>query len=121
MSQPLPLDLTSTCGSRLRPWRPMSGAPQEVALPAIHQLDGATIRPVGGPELVGADELVSHVLVVELGARIVLVDTGIGLADIAAPAERLGTEFCEQSGPVLDPERTVARQLLSLGLECGQV
>lgn len=90
-------------------------------MPTIHHLDGATLRPTGGAELVGADELVSHVLVVELGSRVVLVDAGIGLADVAAPIERLGAEFCETSGPVLDPERTVARQLLQLGLECGQV
>jgi glyoxylase-like metal-dependent hydrolase (beta-lactamase superfamily II) len=90
-------------------------------MPTIHHLDGATLRPAGGPELVGADELVSHVLVVQLGTRVVLVDAGIGLADVAAPIERLGTEFCELSGPVLDAERTVARQLVGLGLSPEQV
>ncbi|MBK5221573.1 MAG: MBL fold metallo-hydrolase [Acidimicrobiia bacterium] len=90
-------------------------------MPTIHHLDGATLRPAGGLELVGADELVSHVLVIELGSRLVLVDAGIGLADVASPIERLGAEFCELSGPVLDADRTVARQLGSLGLVADQV
>ncbi len=90
-------------------------------MPTIHHLDGATLRPAGGAELVGADELVSHVLVIELGARLVLVDAGIGLADVASPVARLGLEFCELSGPVLDDRRTVARQLAGLGWGPEQV
>lgn len=90
-------------------------------MPTIHHLDGATLRPAGGTELIGATELVSHVLVVELGARLVLVDAGIGLADVASPLERLGADFCELSGPVLHAERTVARQLTGLGLAPDQV
>lgn len=90
-------------------------------MPTIHHLDGATLRPAGGSELIGSDELVSHVLVVDLGPRVVLVDAGIGLADVAAPAERLGAEFCELSGPVLDEARTVVRQLPALGLTAEQI
>jgi glyoxylase-like metal-dependent hydrolase (beta-lactamase superfamily II) len=90
-------------------------------MPTIHHLDAGTLRPPGGADLVGADELVSHVLVLELGARLVLVDAGVGLADMAAPAERLGDQFLELSAPVLEPERTVVRQLAARGLDAEAV
>lgn len=90
-------------------------------MPTIHHLDAGTLRPAGGADLIGAEELVSHVLVVELGSRLILVDSGIGLADMAAPAERLGDTFLELSGPVLEPERTVVRQLVVRGLDPGAV
>jgi glyoxylase-like metal-dependent hydrolase (beta-lactamase superfamily II) len=84
-------------------------------MPTIHHLDAGTLRPPFGRELIGADELVSHVLVIERDDRLVLVDAGIGLADMAAADERLGADFLGGSGPVLDPERTVVRQLERLG------
>ena len=87
----------------------------------IHHLDGGTLRPLGGAELNGADELVCHVLVVEGDAGLVLVDAGIGLADGADPEGRLGAEFCELTRPLLDPERTVVRQLERLGLDPARV
>lgn len=90
-------------------------------MPTIHHLDAGTMRPAAGAELVGADELVSHVVVLELGDRLVLVDAGIGLADMADPISRLGAAFVEQSQPVLDPERTVVRQLAGLGLDPAAV
>src|SRR5688572_21867006 len=90
-------------------------------MPTIHHLDAGTLRPAGGAELVGADELVSHVVVIDLGSRLVLVDAGVGLADMAAPAERLGAPFLELSRPVLEPERTVVHQLPGLGLDPREV
>lgn len=87
----------------------------------LHHLDAGTMRPAAGRELIGADELVSHVVVLELADRLVLVDAGVGLADMAAPVARLGTPFLEQSLPVLDPGRTVVRQLAGLGLDPAAV
>jgi glyoxylase-like metal-dependent hydrolase (beta-lactamase superfamily II) len=86
-------------------------------MPTIHHLDAGTLRPPFGRDLIGADELVSHVLVIEHDGRLVLVDAGIGLADMAAPDERLGADFVTGSGPVLAPERTVVRQLAERGLD----
>jgi glyoxylase-like metal-dependent hydrolase (beta-lactamase superfamily II) len=91
-------------------------------MPTTHHIDAGTLRPPAGPDLVGADELVSHVVVLELDdERLVLVDAGIGLADMAAPHERLGAEFVAGSGPVLEPERTVVRQLRERGLDPRRV
>uniref|UniRef100_UPI003F491ED5 MBL fold metallo-hydrolase n=1 Tax=Actinomadura sp. CA-154981 TaxID=3240037 RepID=UPI003F491ED5 len=58
--------------------------------------------------------LVCHVLLAETEGGLVLVDTGIGLRDIAEPALRLGA-FRRVIRPVLDPEETAARQIERLG------
>lgn len=44
-----------------------------------------------------------------------LVDTGIGLADIAEPEKRLGARFLTRSRPRLDPAETAVRQIERLG------
>jgi glyoxylase-like metal-dependent hydrolase (beta-lactamase superfamily II) len=90
-------------------------------MPTIHHLDAGTLRPTVGRDLIGADELVSHVIVLELDDRLVLVDAGIGLTDMAAPDVRLGADFVTGSGPVLEPERTVVRQLEQRGLDPAAV
>lgn len=88
----------------------------------LHHLDAGTLRPAGGADLVGADELPSHVVVIEHDdGRLVLVDAGIGLADMAAPTERLGADFCALSSPVLAPDRAVVRQIAALGLDPRRV
>jgi hypothetical protein len=49
----------------------------------VHHLDAGTMHPPG-------PDVVCHVLLVEGPDGLVLVDTGFGLADVAAPARRLG-------------------------------
>ncbi|MEU4198170.1 MBL fold metallo-hydrolase [Kribbella sp. NPDC026611] len=63
---------------------------------------------------------VCHVLLVESPVGLVLVDSGYGLADIAAPAERLG--FVRRVvRPVLDPAETAIRQVERLGFAADDV
>jgi glyoxylase-like metal-dependent hydrolase (beta-lactamase superfamily II) len=58
--------------------------------------------------------LVSHVLLLETDAGLVLVDTGFGLEDIAGLARRLGW-FRHVIRPVFSAEETPARQAGRLG------
>jgi glyoxylase-like metal-dependent hydrolase (beta-lactamase superfamily II) len=60
-------------------------------------------------------DVVCHVLLVEGPDGLVLVDTGFGLADVAAPARRLGP-VRHLLRPALDPEQTAVRQVERLGL-----
>ena len=72
----------------------------------IHQLNCGTMT--GG--------IPSRVLLVEAPDHLVLVDTGIGLADIADPAGRLGP-LRHVLRPALDPAETAVRRVESLGLD----
>ncbi|WP_043648325.1 MBL fold metallo-hydrolase [Nocardia thailandica] len=87
----------------------------------IHHLDGGTLRPFGGTLLDGAGgllrraELVCHCVLVELGDRLVLIETGIGEQATVRPGEWLGAQFLRMTRPVLDPELTIARRIEALG------
>lgn len=61
--------------------------------------------------------MVAHCLLVETPASgLVLVDTGIGLADIGAPEARLGTWFTTMTGLVTPlPEMSAIEQVKALG------
>jgi len=74
----------------------------------VHHLDAGTMHPPG-------PDVVCHVLLVEGDDGLLLVDTGFGLADVAAPARRLGP-MRYLLRPALDPEQTAARQVERLGL-----
>lgn len=60
-------------------------------------------------------ELSCHCLLVETGNRLVLVDTGLGLRDVAAPRDRLSAFFLALLAPDLRAEMTAARQIQALG------
>lgn len=64
--------------------------------------------------------LVCHVLLVEAGDGLILVDTGFGLLDCAEPARRLGFGR-HLVRPVLDPDETAARQVERLGFRRDDV
>lgn len=87
----------------------------------IHHLDGATLRPRGRRLVEGTGglfepgTLVCHCLLIETGDGLVLVDTGLGTADLADPTGRLGHLFALSSRPVTDPGRTLAAQVVALG------
>ena len=72
----------------------------------IHQLNCGTMT--GG--------IPSRVLLVEAPDHLVLVDTGIGLADIADPAGRLGP-LRHVLRPALDPAESAVRRIEALGLD----
>ncbi|MBF6162245.1 MBL fold metallo-hydrolase [Nocardia cyriacigeorgica] len=87
----------------------------------IHHLDGGTMRPFGGRLISGSGgllhrgEMVCHCMLIEHDAGLVLVETGIGEQAVRRPSEWLGTQFLQMTHPVLDLERTVARQIERLG------
>lgn len=65
--------------------------------------------------------VVCHCLLIEAGHRLVLVDTGLGTADLAAPAARLGWSFFWAVRPTLDQQEPAASQLQRLGLNAADV
>lgn len=80
----------------------------------VHHLDCGPMQPL----VVG--RLVCHVLLCETASGLVLVDSGMGLADIAEPARRLGPLRCLLQ-PSSDPLTTAVRQIEALGFEAADV
>jgi glyoxylase-like metal-dependent hydrolase (beta-lactamase superfamily II) len=76
----------------------------------IHHLDCAPMRPLGGTPLV------AHCLLIATGSGLVLVDTGLGAAEVSDP-RRLGTLFRRTMRPVLDLSRTAVHQVRALGYD----
>ncbi len=88
----------------------------------VHHLSCGTMCPFGGRWINGdrpvwsTGQLVCHVLLVETDrAGLVLVDSGLGLADVATPRERLGGTFIAAARPRFREEDTAARQVSALG------
>lgn len=87
----------------------------------IHHLNCGTMAPAGRRLLDGtgrvteAARLVCHCLLVEAPDRLVLVDTGFGLQDVADPAATLERAFRALVRPRLDAAETAARQVERLG------
>ena len=75
----------------------------------VHHLNCGTLRPLGAPAMA------CHVLLLETDAGLVLVDTGLGLADIAAPAARLTGGLARVIRPDLATAETAAAQVEALG------
>jgi glyoxylase-like metal-dependent hydrolase (beta-lactamase superfamily II) len=73
----------------------------------VYHLNCGTMRFPGTP-------LVCHVLLIETGGGLALVDTGYGLLDIADPAARLGPARA-LTRPVLDPGEAAVNQVTKLG------
>ena len=87
----------------------------------VHHLNCATMRPagsIGGRAL--PSRLVAHCLLVERPEGLLLVDSGLGTADIAHP-KRLGQPFRALVGPVLDPAETARARVKALGHEPEEV
>lgn len=78
----------------------------------VHHLNCGSLRPLGGrlvdgePGLLRTGRMVCHCLLVETEAGLVLVDSGMGLRDVADPAGRLGRRFLRLTRPVLRAEET---------------
>ncbi|HEX8951618.1 MAG TPA: MBL fold metallo-hydrolase [Polyangia bacterium] len=82
----------------------------------VHHLNCATMCP----PFVG--KMVCHVLAVETPSDgVVLVDTGLGSADLATPRQRLGREFVAITRPTLDGSETALAQLGRLGFSARDV
>lgn len=85
-----------------------------------HHLNTGTMCPLGARlvngrgGLLSRARLVCHVLLIETGDGLVLVDTGLGTGDIADP-NRLGRMWVRQTSPRLDPSETAIAQVQALG------
>lgn len=85
----------------------------------VHHLNCASFCPYGGRLIDGSGKLlrearlVTHTLLIETDDGLVLVDSGIGLQDVASP-DRLGAARALLR-PRLDPAETAARQVEWLG------
>ncbi|MFS8198260.1 MBL fold metallo-hydrolase [Streptomyces sp. CWNU-52B] len=79
----------------------------------VHHLNCGTMRLPGAP-------LVCHVLAVETGNGLVLVDSGFGTRDIAEPARRLGG-VRHLNRPALDLRETALHQIRQLGFQAEDV
>lgn len=93
----------------------------------IHHLNCATMCPFGGslmgrPESgLGPARMTCHCLLIETDGGLVLVDTGLGTADIAEPVPRLSRFFVALMRPRLDPAETALRQVQALGFSPADV
>lgn len=92
----------------------------------VHHLNCGTLCPHGG-KLIGTPggwlspgKMVCHCLLVETRAGLVLVDTGIGSADINNPAQ-LGQPFVALTRPRLDHQETAIAQIRALGYTANDV
>ncbi|WP_245301768.1 MBL fold metallo-hydrolase [Bradyrhizobium sp. LTSP885] len=92
----------------------------------VHHLNTGTMCPIGQRFVNGTGSIfrrarmVCHCLLVESNDGLVLVDTGIGLGDIADPP-RLGRKWVRQTTPRLDPAETAVQQIKALGFSPNDV
>ncbi|SDJ09489.1 Metallo-beta-lactamase superfamily protein [Frankineae bacterium MT45] len=91
----------------------------------VHHLNCATMRPSGGRLISGTGtvsgaRLVAHCLLIETDGGLVLVDTGLGLEDVANP-KQLPAVFRTVVRPALDRAETAAAQVEALGFQRSDV
>jgi glyoxylase-like metal-dependent hydrolase (beta-lactamase superfamily II) len=92
----------------------------------VHHLNCGTCCPAGGALFDGSSagtraHLVCHCLLIESEAGLVLVDTGYGTRDVAAPERRLARFFRALCNPQLRPEETARAQLIARGFDPADV
>lgn len=94
----------------------------------IHHLNCISTCPVGGhlmdgrtPGVLTRGHLCCHCLLVETNAGLVLVDTGLGLRDVAHPRARLSAFFLALLSPEFRQEMTARRQIEQLGFAAHDV
>ncbi len=86
----------------------------------VHHLNCATMHPAcprlshdpGDPR-----RFVCHVLLIETEQGLVLVDSGLGTADVAEKAKRLGKVFVTAVSPDFNPEETALAQVKARGFD----
>jgi glyoxylase-like metal-dependent hydrolase (beta-lactamase superfamily II) len=81
----------------------------------IHHLNCGLLHVPPGPQAA------CHCLVIEHRGRLVLVDTGIGLTDIAEPLVRIGQPAIDAAGFQFHEALTAVRQIERLGLRAADV
>jgi glyoxylase-like metal-dependent hydrolase (beta-lactamase superfamily II) len=92
----------------------------------VHHLNAGTLCPLsarlvnGRGGLLKRGRLVCHILLVETGDGLLLVDTGLGLADIADPG-RHARRWLRSAGPKLDPAEAARSQVEAFGYRAEDV
>jgi glyoxylase-like metal-dependent hydrolase (beta-lactamase superfamily II) len=88
----------------------------------VHHLNCISTCPLGGKlmdgrtqSIVARGELALHCLLIETPSTLVLVDTGLGLRDVANPRSRLSGFFLALVKPDFREEMTAVRQVARLG------
>jgi glyoxylase-like metal-dependent hydrolase (beta-lactamase superfamily II) len=95
--------------------------------PKIHHLNCASMHPIAGPllehrsQLADYRGLVCHCLLIESEAGLILVDTGLGLADVTEGRSRLGAMFSHVVRPAMRREETARHQIEALGFSANDV
>lgn len=93
----------------------------------VHHLNCGTLRPPGGRlvngsgSLLGSARMVCHCLLVETEHGLVLVDTGIGTADVRSGSATLGRGWVTLIRPELSRAETAAAQVVRLGYRIEDV
>ncbi|HEY0709426.1 MAG TPA: MBL fold metallo-hydrolase [Polyangia bacterium] len=93
----------------------------------IHHLNCISTCPLGGKLMDGRAsgsvraKLACHCLLIELPDQLVMVDTGLGLLDVANPKSRLSRTFLALLEPDLRAEMTAVRQVVRLGFQARDV
>lgn len=94
----------------------------------IHHLNCISTCPLGGRlmdgrsrPMVARGHLACHCLLVEAPDGLVLVDTGLGLQDVANPRSRLSGFFLAMLRPEFREEMTAVRQVQRLGFQPSDV
>lgn len=93
----------------------------------IHHLNCATMCPYGGQLMgrpqpgLGPARMTCHCLMIETDQGLVLVDTGLGMADITDPRPRLSGFFLAMMRPRLDAGETALSQVTRRGFKASDV
>jgi glyoxylase-like metal-dependent hydrolase (beta-lactamase superfamily II) len=93
----------------------------------IHSIDCGTLCPLtarlvnGTGSWFGRGRMVCHCWLIETSDGLVLVDTGLGTADLAHPTERLGRGFELVAGAPADPAGTAVARIQALGFKPSDV
>jgi glyoxylase-like metal-dependent hydrolase (beta-lactamase superfamily II) len=93
----------------------------------VHHLNCGTMRPLGGklfdgrPGYLRRGEMVCHCLLVETEDGLVLIDSGLGVADVTNPRGSLTRTFLVAANPTLEVEETAVRQVIRLGYRAEDV
>jgi glyoxylase-like metal-dependent hydrolase (beta-lactamase superfamily II) len=94
----------------------------------IHHLNCVSSCPLGGRLMDGRSgsilergKLCCHCMLLEMPNMLVLVDTGLGLRDVANPRARLSGFFLKLMSPDFREEMTAARQIEALGFDTNDV
>ena len=88
----------------------------------VHHLNCSTLCPPFARSLVNsAGTMVCHCLLVETNDGLVLVDTGLGVRDMAEPTSRIGRAFAGLVRPRLDTREAALVQVMRLGFKPSDV